>query len=278
MKKISIIVSRSVIPSLLLFVTSIVFQSSLTAQQQTKKGRWFIKHNAGSLEYISNEYKLFDGAGVLVTQQKERGLRFSSSFSGPDYGDLGYYNTSYDEPGAPKNRSRGFRISIAPVAGFFIRDNFLVGASVRINVNRNRFTSDNSDQHINTTSLGMGPFVRYYFRGTEKARFFGGLESRYTFTKDRVPSIRAVGADRYRSDNDTDEMELFLEPHLGYAWLAGKRWSFELQTAYRYQSTKSDNTFKSTKNGTMQPGYPVLSETKQRSTAISVSAGIGFSI
>jgi len=278
MKKILIIVRPSIISSFLLLLISIVFQLPAIAQQQTKKGRWFIKHNAGSLDYISNEYKFLDDGGVVVAQQKERGLRFFSSFSGPDYGDLSFYSTSYDQPDAPKMKNRGFRFFIEPVAGVFIRDNVLVGASVKINVNRNRFTTDSSDQRINTTSLGIGPFVRYYFRGTEKARFFAGLESRYAFTKDRVPNTRTVGADRYRSDNNTDETELFLEPHFGYAWFVGKRWSFELQAGYRYRNSKSENTVKATKNGTMRPGYPVLSETKQKSTAISFSAGVGFSI
>lgn len=278
MKKIVSIACDLAKPSLIILFTLLLFQSALIAQRQIKKGRWFIKHNAGTVEYLSSEQKLFDDAGVLTLHQKEHGLNFYSSLSGPDYGDLSYNNITYEEPGTPSNKNRGFRISLVPVAGIFIRDNLLIGASVKINVNRIRFTTYNTDQRIHSTSLGIGPFVRYYFRGTEKARFFGGLESRYIFTKDRVPTTRTMGADRYKSNNDTDETELLVEPHVGYAWFVGKRWSFELQAAYRYRTTKSDNIFNSIKNGTVQPGYPIISEQKQKSTAISLNVGVGFSI
>ncbi|HEX2628594.1 MAG TPA: outer membrane beta-barrel protein [Chitinophagaceae bacterium] len=278
MKKNLIIVNRFIIPTLLLLFISIVFQSPMAAQQQTKKGRWFIKHNAGSLEYISSDYRIFDGAGVLANQQKEHGLNFRTSFSATDYGDVYYYNTTYETPGVPSTKNRGFRITLEPVGGIFIKDNLLVGASLRIGMSRYRFLYDKTDQRIRSTTLGLGPFVRYYFRGTEKARFFGGLESRYTFSKDRNPTTTISGGDRYESNDNTDETEFMVQPHVGYAWFVGKRWSFELQSYYQYRRRHSDNIRRSSKNGMMQAGYPVISEEKFKAMAIGLSAGIGFSI
>jgi hypothetical protein len=278
MKKILIIAYRSAIPSFVLFLTVMLFQSPLQAQQQTKKGRWFIKHNAVGFQYKTDEQRVINSAGVLLSLQRQRELGFFTSFSGPDYGDLNADHTTFEEPGKPDAKYRNFNIVLEPVAGVFVQDNFLLGASVRIRAGYSKFNVTSTQQRFRNVSLGLGPFVRYYFGGTDKARFFGGLESRYTFSRDVSVSNSTSGADKFRSDSRNNDTEIILSPHTGYAWFAGKRWSFELQVGYRYRSNTSEEIYTLNKNGTTQPGYPTRREIHSKSSGVILSAGIGLSI
>src|SRR3989337_2214932 len=56
------------------------------------------------------------------------------------------------------------QIDFSPNAGYFLLDNLAVGARVGLNYRKQETTK--------TTSLGFGPFARYYF-GTTNIRPFG---------------------------------------------------------------------------------------------------------
>lgn len=171
-------------------------------------------------------------------------------------------------------------ITLQPVGGIFINDNLLLGASVFINIEsaKQERSDINAEGKTKTRAVGIGPLVRYYFGGTEKARFFAGLESRYTFTNYDDVAITTNAVNTARQAFDVDWRTLMVNPHVGYAWFAGKRWSFELCADYSYESEKRDNIFSYQVNGVMQTGYPQLSNQDRKTSRISLNAGIGLSI
>ena len=80
------------------------------------------------------------------------------------------------------NKSSGFGMSIYPTAGYFITDKFVVGASLNIGFSNYKYDYSNSlgqkttDSKSSDFSLGLDPFVRYYFPGKEKLRFYGQIQ------------------------------------------------------------------------------------------------------
>src|SRR5690606_569612 len=77
--------------------------------------------------------------------------------------------------------SKVFSLGLNPQAGYFIADNVALGASLHLGV-------DAPKDGDAVTSWGIGPFVRGYFGGTEKGKFFGqadvafgGVESATSF-------------------------------------------------------------------------------------------------
>jgi hypothetical protein len=258
----------------------ILISFSATAQQQTKKGRWFIMHSFGGLMHETEKSKEYNGAGTLVNTAEITEFGFRSNFSGPSYGNLQVIDTRY-ESNAQNFDLNQFGITLQPVAGIFINDNFLLGASLYINVDNSKRSDENNNNTVSkvrSNGLGLGPLVRYYFGGTEKRKFFAGVESRYSFQKYRGTSTSVNGADTYLQQQESDNNTLRATPHIGYAWFMGKRWSFELHLDYHYEKITRDSRLSSAVNGVQQTGYPQQSTQKITITRPGFYAGIGFSI
>ncbi len=75
--------------------------------------------------------------------------------------------------------SRIFSFDLYPAVGFFIADNLAVGGEVDIYFGSNKNNTYNSsgiktnESKTNSVNLGVGPFVRYYFAGDNKSKFYG---------------------------------------------------------------------------------------------------------
>jgi hypothetical protein len=260
-----------------LAIVGLLLVQTTIAQQQTKKGRWFIMHSVGGFEHRTEKNKQFNGAGVLQSEDKLTNFGFKSAFTGPNYGNLIVDNLNYVTPMDEVDINR-FAILLTPTAGIFLNDNFLLGASLLINYDHSRREDNDSRNKNNTVGLGLGPLVRYYFGGMEKARFFTGLESRYSFSNTTDKTNGVTGANTYQQEYDFDTKTLIATPHAGYAWFAGKRWSFELHLDYRYEKTRRTTTVTYLVNGVLQTGYPQVTKTEMTVNRISLNAGVGFSI
>ena len=119
-------------------------------------------------------------------------------------------------------------ISMTPNAGYFIFDNFAVGAG--INMYAAHGTNTGSDFKYDDHSASIAPFVRYYYHnfygvgsfriGGGKIAYSGGTPSpddqNYTITGG------AIG--------------------IGYAWLLTKNVALEPQAGYQFSSTKYSST------------------------------------
>ena len=56
-----------------------------------------------------------------------------------------------------------FTLTLSPQAGYFVADNFAIGANLRISM---------SNATGSNTVWAIGPFARAYFGGTEKSKFY----------------------------------------------------------------------------------------------------------
>ncbi|MDP4222823.1 MAG: outer membrane beta-barrel protein [Bacteroidota bacterium] len=119
---------------LCLFVTAIFLLSFLPAKAQTEKGKILV--SVTSTAGISN----------IGTDLFSLGLA-SEKIKYPD-GDI---NSTY----------KTFRFNMLPTIGYFIMDNLVVGGNVLVSYSRQKSTE--SDYKDTETSLGIGPFVRYYY-------------------------------------------------------------------------------------------------------------------
>ncbi|HEX2628593.1 MAG TPA: hypothetical protein VHM26_06275 [Chitinophagaceae bacterium] len=266
--------------TLSLTVSILLITCYAIAQQQTKKGRWLVMHSFGGFEYETEKTKTYNGAGTLTDVTTIKDVGFKSTFAGPNYGQLTVNGIRYESNNDKFNINR-FAITLQPVAGIFIKDNFLLGASVLISVdNGKRTEKDGTDEYSTTrlNSLGLGPIARYYFGTTDKRGFFAGVESRYSFQKYRGKGVRVSGGTTAITLQDADINTLMATPHIGYAKFLGKRWSFELRLNYHYERMTRDNRLSFAIDGVQQTGYPQLNKQKTTTTRPSLYAGVGFSI
>lgn len=105
--------------------------------------------------------------------------------------------------------SETFNLNLLPQAGYFVSDNIAVGAQANLGII--------SGGGETITTYGIGPFVRGYFGGTEKAKFFAQGNVAYSGVSDGV------------SSNQFDAGVA-----LGHAWFLNKHVAFETALAYSY--------------------------------------------
>ncbi|PWS31326.1 outer membrane beta-barrel protein [Pedobacter paludis] len=89
------------------------------------------------------------GIGFVANAQTEKG----SWMVGAQAANINYNTTS-----------EVFSFSLSPQAGYFVKDNLAIGGKLSLDIV--------SASGSTATSWGIGPFVRGYFGGTEKAKFF----------------------------------------------------------------------------------------------------------
>jgi hypothetical protein len=71
------------------------------------------------------------------------------------------YKSTYPDNNT-KSTQAGYALDLAPNVGYFVVDNFSIGSIVGFSFNNPSGSANNS------LSFGLAPFVRYYFRKSEK--------------------------------------------------------------------------------------------------------------
>jgi len=117
--------------------------------------------------------------------QTEKGKMFIGGQLNLSGSRLSHLDTLYKS----ENNTVGF--SFAPNYGYFIKDNFAIGATVNFGVSNS--TQNTSDTQIlstvtrksNTLSCGIGGFARYYLNITDNFKFYfnGGINYLYSTQK-----------------------------------------------------------------------------------------------
>lgn len=110
-----------------------------------------------------------------ATAQTEKGARYI----GANVGNLSY---SRDD----KNNS--FLVTLTPLAGVFVADNFLLGAGLPISYSRGHFETPFQKSTRRDIAIGLSPFARYYLPGTSAHRFFGQVQGAYARSNSRYQS------------------------------------------------------------------------------------------
>ncbi|WP_018675717.1 outer membrane beta-barrel protein [Riemerella columbina] len=97
---------------------------------------------------------------------------------------------------ADMNFASGTKINIAPSAGYFVKDNWAVGAKVALEINSPKGSSDTQ------TNWTLTPFTRYYFGQNEidgllnNGRFFG--EAAFGFGGDNSNTGNSANGVKYQ--------------------------------------------------------------------------------
>jgi len=176
----------------------------------------------------------------LLTAQTNRGrvlLGVSSAISfsglGPNILSLGYSTTTqksnasgYIEPDPDKTIS----VNFLPRFGFFIFNNFAIGADVCIGYHQQK--SGASNEEYDYTILGAGPFIRFYIP-TKKIRPF--LESNAVFGSQDDKYIPSSGS----GTEDTKSGITIFGAGIGLAAPIGEKATFDIMAGYNSSTTKA---------------------------------------
>jgi len=136
-------------------------------------------------------------------------------FTGGQISFLGNSETQFDSLYKYRYNSNG--IIITPQFGYFLKDNFAIGANILLQYSNIKRTDEKSNVISNTNKsikfgYGIGGFVRYYSEITEKFKFFfnGGIDYQYSKEKQTQTS------NLFNRDYETNHLTLYFSPGLVY--------------------------------------------------------------
>ncbi len=199
---------------------------------------------------------------MAVSAQTEKGNRLI----GVNFGGISYTNsdnnTSYSNtPTQYNSTSNGFSIYVNPSVAWFVKDNLAVGGSVSINFytsksnNSNTGSTSTSDSKYSSPSFSIGPYARYYFKGSDKAKPFvqvnaglGISPSKNTYTSS-TPASNAVSTTKSKGNYNagaTFGYEQFITKTIGLAFTLGVNYSSNKSTTDYKPSTGTGYSYTST--------------------------------
>ena len=139
-------------------------------------------------------------------------------------GSLAFSSVNYDN----NNGSDYSNFTLAPSFGYFVKDNFAVGASVSLGNSKSGTGAGQST----SSSFGVGPFVRLYkFTSNDQFAFFGNAGLSFGNTKTENGNVIT---------DKSNTISFAIAP--GFAYFFNEHWAAELSIAgLRIQNSKSDN-------------------------------------
>lgn len=144
----------------LAIISLLVISIPKTLKAQTQKGSWFAEGNLGNVNLSNNKDE----------------STFGSNFW--------------------KSENKGYFISLYPRIGYYINDNLVLGTTLNFNYqsNKYKFYWNNGVKSYDGirygSSIGLSPFLRYYFTKNSNNRFYGQLGG-------------GINIDMYRNDEGT---------------------------------------------------------------------------
>lgn len=126
-------------------------------------------------------------------------------------GGISFSSQSYQSNSDVGNSSFNF----SPDFGYFVADNFAVGAAFRLGTS----TNDNAISKTQTTTVGFGPYARYYkFTSNENFAFFGQAQFLLSSsTEDDTPG----------DETKSSFVEFSISP--GFSYFLTKHWALDLR-------------------------------------------------
>jgi hypothetical protein len=130
----------------LISIHALVILVSLSCQNATaqlSKGNWLFEGNLGNISFGNSDSEYVSGTSI----------------------------STY--------KSSGFSFDIFPRAGYFITNNFVLGATTGFGFNSGKSENKNTagiktgENNYSGSYANLIPFIRYYFPGKEKLRFYG---------------------------------------------------------------------------------------------------------
>lgn len=211
-----------------------------------------ISHDVLGMGYQSQKIKIYFN-DVYAGQEKYSGFYTTLVFQSPYWGGISFYSTDQDNTNAAGNDAggstrRSFSFHLKPSIGRFISDRFLLGGELNIYLatdKTNYFSPNDSEENtFKYTTLGIGPYIRYYFGKLKgKQLFHAGLSGGVNYAIINQESSDNGGAPLvFKSKQPT----FYAKPSFGSSWFAGKHWSFGLSASchvetFQYTLSNSSN-------------------------------------
>lgn len=259
-----------------LFIAALFLQLSAHAQYQVQKGHWFISHAVGGFASTKVDWKIYE-EGEPIGRWTTRDNVFRLGFSGPDWGSVETGSgKSKDESGGQESEESGMEIWLQPQAGYFIRDNLMIGASVLMGIDNAKYNETGSSGKDRYWALGIGPAMRYYFGKNMKRKPFAGFESRFDITREKDINYYFPGFIGDRNEYHTKGSKQMIRPYAGYALFLGKRWTADLRVDYTYTKETSDRTQWYYEDEQLDSDYPKSSKAVITNNTIAISFGISY--
>jgi hypothetical protein len=133
-------------------------------------------------------------------------------------------NTSSNLDSNNKNTNSNFRFTFTPEVGFFISDNFAIGANINLGVYNTTTNSKNLTSLIytqtsdNQFTYGLGIFARRYFKIADKFIFFlnGNISYAIITEKDNLTSNNPGFIPPTETTPNTDKISVNINPGMVY--------------------------------------------------------------
>ena len=203
----------------LAIVSLLILSIPKSLKSQTQEGNWLVEGNLGNINLSNNK------------------------------NELTYETNTY------KSEERIRNVSLFPRVGYFINNNFVLGATVNLRYQSNRSTSyrDNgvksNDGITRNGSIGLSPFVRYYFTQNSKNRLYGQLGGGIDI--DIIGNSKGTSywdnGDTYSTNKSTSEgNNISGEALIGFNHFLTDNVALNLSVGYNYGKRTRSTTFNST--------------------------------
>lgn len=158
--------------------------------------------------------------------------------------------TEYEQNGViDKSENKGFSIGIFPRLGYFVSKSLVVGTTLGVNFNTNKYKSYEVDGSIdfearsNAFVLDVMPFVRYYFPGNVKTRFYGQVGGGVSLDLSRKYESKSFDGDGIIIGTSKDNFpkkynSISGEALVGLNHFVAQNVAINMGLGYRYSSSK----------------------------------------
>ena len=163
------------------------------------------------------------------------------------------------------NSVKQFAVNLTPSAGYFIKNNLLIGTGVPLSLSTYK-TGVTNPYLTKTVTVGVGlsPFVRYYF-GKSAFKPFAGLSYSYTYTHYTYEPLPIFGSTESASGYST-----YWIPTIGLAYFINR--SIAVNASLNYTISESKAVYFSP----TQSGPSRIVDNTQKSKIFSL--GVGFQL
>lgn len=245
------------------------------SQYQTSKGRWTINHTllkAGPYWYSE---KLYEN-GQFSDSYSGKQFKIDAAFSGPWWGGLEFIHEKYPTPKPSYVKETDISFSIEPQVGYFIKDNFMIGAAFIAGFeiyNEKEGTAFDKD---NDWFVGLGPIARYYFGKNKKHRPFAGFESRAFIQTGKSREEYTSNNKLEQYNRDKDAFGFRVRPYVGYALFMGKHWTADAHIGFLYDKSEYKTIRTNYTDKVLNTGYPQKYRDVYENKQLSLNLGISY--
>ncbi|GAB3889026.1 outer membrane beta-barrel protein [Spirosoma agri] len=190
-------------------------------------------------------------SGVLATAQTEKG-RWNVGVS---VGNFSYQDNKNAD-------TKTFTGNLSPSVGYFVANNLLIGTGVPLSLSTSKQGNNPYVSKYASTSVGLSPFVRYFF-GAAKLKPYVGLSYSHSFVRNTYNSSA------FSTDFSSDGYSIALVPTLGVAYFINQ--TIAIYAGLNYNILSSKIGYLSFANNN-----PTVTDIKSDSRSASLS--IGFQI